>query len=383
MAPAMAPAGGGTYTPGPPSSPGNVTPTVVQRASCAQVGSLGTLQYKVYNVHTDKSIVIPWGPTITIDAAADQKTFSWTISPGWEVFDVTVTGLNVPWDHFDYEANGGPRTFDGALHAPLLGGEFQKLKNAYFCYSPVDVETMTISGTKFHDENIDALRGDTEEGLSGWTITASPTEGEGSFSTTTNSDGHWELSVPVGTYTVCETLQTGWSQSYPDNSVCGESGAPGGHSVSAATGDLNFGNYQVTQLACGQTVNMENGDTTASFTRLTDDGSPVCAAKPHATEITDLDVVVFVPGNEDGGSSSTYEGTITFVKPLQNPIPPLVYDQIVFDGDGPYESVPTCGEGGFPPPGHTWCITGVSVVTGGGQLTITWSLFGVGDPRFK
>ena len=372
-----------TFTPGAPSSPGNVQPTVVSTGTCSNVGSLGAFQFKANKVYIDITYVIPGGPTITIDAAPDWKTFSWTISPGWEVFDVTVNGFGVSWNHFDYQANGGPRTFDGALHAPLLSGELRKLTSAFFCYSAVEVDEMTLSGTKFHDENIDGLRGETEEGLGEWTITATPTEGEGSYSTTTDGNGEWELSVPVGTYTVCETLQSGWSQSYPDNSVCGESGAPGGHSVSDDASDLDFGNYQVTLLACGETVDLENGDSTASFTRLTGDGSPECEAKVHATEITDLDEVVFVPGNEDGGSSSTYSGTITFVKPLQNPIPPLVYDQNVFDGDGPYNPVPTCDEGPFPPEGDTWCITGVSVVSGGGQLTITWSLFGVGDPRFK
>jgi hypothetical protein len=383
VTPAMA-----TYTPGAPSSPGNVTPTVVSAGTCSKVGSLGAFQFKANKVYIDITYVIPGGPTITIDAAPDWKTFSWTISPGWEVFDVTVNGSMVSWDHFDYQANGGPRTSDGALHAPLLAGELRKVTSAFFCYSPIEIEAMTISGTKFHDENIDGLRGDTEEGLSEWTMTATPTEGEGSFSTTTNSDGNWSLEVPVDTYTVCETLESGFSQSFPDNSVCGESAAPGGHTVSASSENLNFGNYEVTTLVCGQTVNLDGGDTTASFTRLTGGGSSTCEdAKPHATEVTDLDVVVFAPGNNEGGSASTYSGTITFVKPLQNPIPALLYDQDVFDGDGPYTPVPTCeggGEGGPQvPEGDTWCITGVSVVSGEGLLTITWDLFGVGDPRFK
>lgn len=384
VAPALAP----TYSPGAPSSPGNVTPTVVSNASCSVVGSLGTNQVKISKLSIDGTYVIAGGPTITIDASSDLKLFSWTISPGWEVFDVTANGQFVPFNHYDYQANGGPRTSDGALHAPLLDGALRKLGVGYFCYSAAETEeTMTISGAKFHDENIDGERGDTEEGLSGWTITATPVEGEGSFSTTTNSDGNWSLEVPVDTYTVCETLESGFSQSFPDNSVCGESAAPGGHSVSASSENLDFGNYEVTTLICGQTVNMEGPNSTASFTRLTGGGSSTCEdPKPHATEVTDLDVVIFAPGNNEGGSASTYSGTITFVKPLQNPIPALVYDQDVFDGDGPYTPVPTCdeGEGGpQPPEGDTWCITGVSVISSEGLLTITWDLFGVGDPRFK
>ena len=377
VAPALA-----TWTPGAPSSPGNVTPKVVALGTCSKVGSLGVSQYKVSKLYVDGTYAIPGGPTITIDASSDQKKFSWSISPGWEVYDVTVLGSLVPFDHFDYEANGGPRTSDGELHAPLLANTLRKLSYGYFCYSPVAVEMMTISGNKFHDENIDGGWGETEAGLSGWSITATPTEGEGSFTTATNSEGHWELSVPVGSYTVCETLQSGYSQSYPDNDVCGENPASGGHSVAVSTPDLNFGNYVVTELACGDTVNLEGGNSTASFTRITGDGNPECGAKEHATEVTGLDEVVFVPGNEDGGLTSTYEGTITFVKPLQNPIPPLLYDQNVFDGDGPYNPVPTC-VGGVPPGTDTWCITGVAVATSGGNLEITWSLFGIGDPRFK
>ena len=78
----------------------------------------------------------------------------------------------------------------------------------------------TKSGSKFEDLDADGQpREAGEPGLSGWTINLVGTAGDGSpvnLSTTTDATGTYSFSVKPGTYTVSETQQAGWTQSYPD-----------------------------------------------------------------------------------------------------------------------------------------------------------------------
>jgi hypothetical protein len=111
------------------------------------------------------------------------------------------------------------------------------------------------NGSKFHDRNVDATwNKSTEEGLGGWTINLTGTDGKGnavSRSTTTNGSGYYEFKqLAPGSYTVAEACPAGWYQSYPAASHgCGSgvhafaivSGAPGAPDVHA---DNDFGNYQ-------------------------------------------------------------------------------------------------------------------------------------------
>ena len=71
----------------------------------------------------------------------------------------------------------------------------------------------SILGVKFNDKNGNSLRDDGEPGLSDWTILLS---GSVSASTNTDSDGNYSFTqLPDGSYTVCEVLQSGWTQTGP------------------------------------------------------------------------------------------------------------------------------------------------------------------------
>jgi hypothetical protein len=110
----------------------------------------------------------------------------------------------------------------------------------------------TKSGYKFHDLNADGIwdadgaddvagTADDEVGLAGWTVCADGTCDE------TDADGYYELSLPPGTYAVCETLKANWYQSFP---VSGHDCANGteGYEVTLVSQGVdrgnNFGNYQ-------------------------------------------------------------------------------------------------------------------------------------------
>jgi hypothetical protein len=145
-------------------------------------------------------------------------------------------------------------------------------------------QNATKSGIKFHDRNGDGSRdadgvdntagnGDDEVLLSGWEIHLFGTAGDGTsvdVHTTTNASGAYSFTVKPGSYTVCETLQSGWKQTKPSgNTVCSShtTGAGGatitpaaaGYSITLTSGqtdsDNDFGNqelYKLIILTCSQ-----------------------------------------------------------------------------------------------------------------------------------
>jgi hypothetical protein len=355
-----------TWTPGAPSSPGNVTPTVVVAGTCSKVGSLGS-QFKVSKLYVDKAYVISGGPTITIDASPDKKSFSWTISPGFQVHDVTVLGLFTPFNHYDYGET--PLNADGSLHAPLIGTSSTILGFGYFCWSPVETETFSISGKKVHDQNANGVEDD-ESGLSGWTIQLS--QGETFIGDeVTGEGGLYSFSgLEAGEYQVCEVLQDGWVQT-----------SPGGcHSVAVgpldATG-VDFLNSEGVDM-CEEDASTPEGDTSATFTLVGECGEGQTKVAAVAVE---GDEIVFIP---TGDGTAQYEGTLTFSKLFSDPdLLILMYNP---DPDGEvFTPVPACaGANQLPDTGDNWCYFGVDLTpVGDGAYDVTWQVFGVDDPRFK
>ena len=114
----------------------------------------------------------------------------------------------------------------------------------------------SISGSKFWDQNDNRVWDKGEPGLAGWTISLSG----GPItvpSTTTASDGSYSFAnLPSGTYTVTETPQSGWTQTFP--------ASPGTWTVSVTAESLDnagidFGNAytpSVSTLLSSTSINL-------------------------------------------------------------------------------------------------------------------------------
>ena len=115
----------------------------------------------------------------------------------------------------------------------------------------------TKSGTKFVDTDGDgAAREANEPGLAGVQIHLFGTDGLGNavhLHATTAADGTYSISAPPGSYTACETVPTGYTQSYPNATTAGTVACAAPHAgrgwtvvlTSGSTDSGNdFGNFQ-------------------------------------------------------------------------------------------------------------------------------------------
>ena len=104
--------------------------------------------------------------------------------------------------------------------------------------------TLGISGSKFSDLNANGLRDTGEPGLAGWTIRLAGGPHAINQTTTTGANGAYAFAnLEPGVYTVTETPQAGWAQTYP--------AAPGAHSVtlvSQSVTNINFGNTRLASI---------------------------------------------------------------------------------------------------------------------------------------
>jgi hypothetical protein len=109
-----------------------------------------------------------------------------------------------------------------------------------------NVATGSIAGEKYHDLDANGLRGPSEPGLGGWTITATRVDSHPNppISVETNSTGAFIFQgVPEGVYTVCETQQAEWTVTQPAGACYTRTLAAGGQ----VTG-LQFGNSRPATL---------------------------------------------------------------------------------------------------------------------------------------
>ena len=157
-----------------------------------------------------------------------------------------------------------------------------------------------------------------------------------------------------------------------------------------ATSNTATVNLTVFPAICSNdTVTATDGDTSGSFTRLTD-GAP---CKRYTLAASEADTTVeFQPS---GASTVDYRSFLNF-GPDPTPAPPgtgplpLQYDPA---GGTNYRAVPWCGDPQFDesnlvtsatvPEGDTWCIASVSTRPDAtGHLNATWQVFGQDDPKF-
>ncbi|MFO8080509.1 MAG: SdrD B-like domain-containing protein, partial [Armatimonadota bacterium] len=115
---------------------------------------------------------------------------------------------------------------DGCHHITLSSGEVDE-NNDFGNY-----QQAIKSGYKFEDMDADGdISEDTGNPLAGWTIEAYNASNTLVATTTTDADGYYEFTLDPGDYTVCEVLQDGWTQSYPNGDGC--------HHITLSSGEVD------------------------------------------------------------------------------------------------------------------------------------------------
>jgi hypothetical protein len=143
---------------------------------------------------------------------------------------------------------------------------------------------------------------------------------------------------------------------------------------------------------CGEPQTISAGEVNSATFTLVGQNGGTCEYTDNKTvglESIGDDEFAFLPLGS--GQPSQFVAVLHFEKPLSN-FPVLEYDQIL-DTNEVFEDVPECDDlefdegGNFEsatvPDGHSWCITGLEVTSSSGTLIIDWSVYGVGDPRFR
>ncbi|MHB1049731.1 MAG: SdrD B-like domain-containing protein, partial [Bacteroidota bacterium] len=132
------------------------------------------------------------------------------------------------------------------LHGITITPSFATHNTVTICgtTTPEVVRSGSVCGTKFNDVNGDGVQDAGEPGLPNWLISLNVATIPAA---TTDKDGNYCFNdVEAGTYTVSETPQPGWQQTFPSS--------PGTHSVTVTAGDtirgINFGNKIVSDEAC-------------------------------------------------------------------------------------------------------------------------------------
>lgn len=253
-----------------------------------------------------------------------------TAVPGWEIdlykngqlFDDTrVTGQDgcYTWTNLgpgSYSTSEG--SVAGWTHLGSTSHDFgSAVSGVDENYTFANFENITLSGYKFSDDNRNGTWDIPDElALADWTINLS---GAATDSTTTNADGYYEFTnLGPGSYTLGETGQDGWEQTYPTN--------PATHTVSAVSGtnqaNLNFGNFPILPGLANEKLNITGatvleGDT-VQFTIKVENTGNVTLYSPIVTDTYDATYLSYVSSSPIDESSQSAP----------------VADTLDYDGDG-------------------------------------------------
>jgi hypothetical protein len=146
-------------------------------------------------------------------------------------------------------------------------------------------QNATKSGVKFNDLDGDGVKDAGEPNLIGWEIHLFGTSGAGApihLHDTTDAAGY-SFSVPPGTYTVCETQQAGWTQTFPSSGAdCSAHGGGTGYSIVLTSGmadtDNHFGNFDNVDVTACKLQDFDGNLAT------TDDQDPIAGWTVHRSE---------------------------------------------------------------------------------------------------
>lgn len=146
-----------------------------------------------------------------------------------------------------------PYTLNGGL---AMTPSFATHKNVIIegTTSPVVINNGSICGMKFDDWDGNGVKDESNGGLAGWTINLSM--GAIQMTATTGADGSYCFNnLAAGTYTISETPQSGWRQTYPVSPVTQSVTLTSGQSVV----NINFGNKRTLGSISGIKFNDLNG----------------------------------------------------------------------------------------------------------------------------
>ena len=111
--------------------------------------------------------------------------------------------------------------------------------NATVQLPPTSAGTLTV--TKYNDLNANKTRDTNEPALSGWTFTVKDASGATVGTAATDASGNATFqNLSFGTYTVTETLQTGWTSTDPGGTTPTKT-----VTISGASTTVLFGNAQI------------------------------------------------------------------------------------------------------------------------------------------
>ena len=214
----------------------SVTLTAGQNASCTFTNTkLGSLSGIKYTANADASL----GPVLS----------------GWTIFiDSNNNGLLDGDEASDVTDANGAYGFDGLLpDTYVLLEVLQAGWTQIFGTDPVNLEAGqnstdnnfgnfqngSINGFKWNDKDANGIVGEGEGKLNGWTMNLYNEQQELVTSTVTANGGLYSFSNLVpGTYSVCETQQSGWVQTFPEDNTCNTIDID----ISGESEQANFGN---------------------------------------------------------------------------------------------------------------------------------------------
>ncbi len=218
-----------------------------------------------YDVNSDKTVVggLPnWSIQLFVKGQTTAVATTTTGSDGSFSFNGLLPGF---YSLTETLLNGWTQIFSPSpvnllAGTDSTGNNFGNFQNA------------SISGYKFNDVNGNGQWDNGENGLAGWTITLYANDGTGQLSkslgtTVTANDGSYSFgNLPPASYKLCETSQTGWSQTFPTtNNRCQlVTVALSGHDYS----NTNFGNQGRGTISVIKNVDT-NGDGTVDQTDVT------------------------------------------------------------------------------------------------------------------
>ncbi|MFI5251943.1 MAG: SdrD B-like domain-containing protein [Bacteroidota bacterium] len=236
---------------------------------------VGSESTGTYNVHArvDESLI---SPAIDLSGSTGNITMMFTeyyvTERGWDFCMVGVsTDAGTSWS----ELRGG---YGNSISGRSNGWKITKLDLTPFAGQTVNIrfhfdthdstfnnfpgwfiDNMVVfdqrgflSGKTFFDVNKDGIENYPDSRLQDWPITVT---GEGiTLIVKTNDHGRYNLTLPLGTYTVTESLQTGWSQTAP---------LSGSWTVPLTIPDMhldtaNFGNWHQAALMTGYVFSDSN-----------------------------------------------------------------------------------------------------------------------------